>query len=158
MTQMEQPNVDRHSDVNLRRSEVMNNFFRAATKVIEEDDVQNFIRDLVDTKFRLREREWILKGSTDGINVYVDNRNAQLDGSSDTVSRSELREIIDQNNKAIDEAMHQDGGDVVSTCLRAMTVILACLNSPNLKFIAPPLFNLYTWIVYLFIGGKAEED
>ena len=88
---MAQPNYKRNSEVNLRKSEVMNNFFRAATKVIEEDDVQNFIRDLVDTKFRLKERDWILNNSTDGINVYTDVRNVKLDGDIDRVTRTELR-------------------------------------------------------------------
>ena len=64
------------SDINLRRSEQMNSFFKSATRVIGEDDVQNFIRDLVHTKFRLKERSWQLNSSTDGINVYADVRNA----------------------------------------------------------------------------------
>ena len=65
----------RNSDVNLRKSERMNNFFRNANRIVMEDDVQNFIRDLVHTKFRLKEREWHLIGSLEGINVYADQRN-----------------------------------------------------------------------------------
>ena len=104
------PKISHNNDdrVSLRKSEAMNNFFRSATRVIMEDDVQNFIRDLVHTKFRLKDRDWILNSALDGINMYTDMRGIKLDsgaGALDVVTRSELKEIINKNNQHVEKAL-----------------------------------------------------
>ena len=71
----------------------MNSFFKSATRVIGEDDVQNFIRDLVHNKFRWKERNWYLNSSTDGINVYSDLRNS-LNSDDQYVSKAEVKKLI----------------------------------------------------------------
>lgn len=84
----------RNSDVDLRKSQRMNNFFRNANRIVMEDDVQNFIRDLVHSKFRMKDREWHLVSSIEGINVYADQRNTNIEINGDYVSRNDLKECL----------------------------------------------------------------
>lgn len=122
----------RNSDVNLRKSERMNNFFRNANRIVMEDDVQNFIRDLVHTKFRMKEREWHLVSSLEGINVYADQRNLKLELSGDFVSRAELKDTLVQVNKQIEASKAQGSGDSsVSSMLKAFILLLVALEAPK---------------------------
>lgn len=144
----------------LRKSENMNNFFRSATRVIQMDDVQNFIKDLVQGKFKLKDREWYLCGCNDGINVYADSRNVKLDKNNDSLGREQLSLILSQNNKSIQQSVHASLGksSVLGTVLNFLIIIIGCLNVQGLRFLAPPLFEAYSSLAYALQGTTAEED
>ena len=154
-------------DRSLQRSIRMNNFFKSATRIMEEDDVQNFIQDLVHSKFRLNDRDWYICSSSDGLNVYVDSRHPALErvvtGMADTVSREEMVALLRKNSERVQSSVGGLVGSVGQATweeivLRVVAVIVAVLNVRSMRFLAPPLFDFYASSVEVLIGGPGHHE
>ena len=71
-----------------------------------KNDIQNLIKDLISQKFRVNEREWHLNQTFDQINVYLDQKNINLNKTVGAVNKEEIKQIFLNNIKSSSTSMN----------------------------------------------------